>query len=130
MARHHADERTWVVLAGLPRHVGQAVGIDAILDVRVVLCLECSDDTVLRRLASNIGGDRGGRSDDGVDDARKRLAIFRRRTTPLVDHYRRQDAQIERIEVTPATTAEDAWAALSVILDHPREPHDLDSDAL
>jgi adenylate kinase len=109
LARRRADEQTLVVLNGLPRHAGQAHAIDAILDVRAVVCLECSGDAVARRLASNVGGDRGGRSDDGLDQVRKKLEVYRRRTAPLLDHYRQRGAPIENIEVAPTMTAEEMW---------------------
>jgi adenylate kinase family enzyme len=101
------DAKTWVALNGLPRHLGQADRIDSIVAVRVVVCLECDGDVVFRRLASNVGGDRGGRSDDDLDQARKKLDIFRQRTAPLVDHYRRRGARIETIRVTADMTADD-----------------------
>jgi adenylate kinase len=104
LARRHVDPQAWVVLNGLPRHTGQALAIDAILDVRLVVCLECSDETVLGRLASNVGGDRGGRSDDSRDRVQERIEIYKQRTTPLVDHYRGKGAQIEPLKVTAATT--------------------------
>jgi adenylate kinase len=104
--------QTWVVLNGLPRHVGQAKAIDAILDVRCVVCLNCGSDAVAHRLANNIGGDRSGRLDDDLDRVRTKLDIFHQRTTPLVDHYCRHGAKITKLDVTSTTTAEDIWAAL------------------
>jgi adenylate kinase len=112
LARRMANESVWVVLNGLPRHVGQARGVDAILDVRGVVCLECSGDTIVRRLASNVGGDRAGRLDDDLDRVQTKLEIFRQRTAPLVDHYRRRGARIETIEVTADMTAKDVRGRL------------------
>lgn len=112
LARHQVEATTCVVLNGLPRHAGQAEAIDAILDIRAVVCLDCSSETVLERLASNVGGDRGKRVDDQLADVRRKLEIFHRRTTPLVDHYRRRGVPIETIRVTPTMTAAQAWATL------------------
>lgn len=111
--RQNVCAETCVVLNGLPRHVGQAGAMDAILDVRWVVCLNCDSEVVMRRLASNIGGDRGDRVDDDLDRVRKKLDIFRERTTPLMDHYRRRGATIITLGVTSSTTPEDAWAALN-----------------
>lgn len=113
LARRRAEPQTWVVLNGLPRHTGQALAIDAILDVRLVVCLECSDEIVLGRLASNVGGDRNGRSDDSQERARDRIALFRQRTAPLVDHYRRRGVRVETLSVTATTTPEDMLRRLS-----------------
>lgn len=103
---------TRVVLNGLPRHAGQANAIDAMLDVRLVVRLDCDADAVMRRLANNVGGDRDGRSDDDCERVRKKLDIFYERTSPLVEHYRQRGAKILAITIAPTTTAEDAWAAM------------------
>ena len=112
LARHCVDDRTWMVLNGLPRHVGQAQAIDALLAVRLVVRLDCTPETVACRLESNIGGDRAGRSDDNLDRVRKKLDLFQRRTAPLVDHYRRQNVPIATIPISPTTTAEEAATLL------------------
>ena len=130
LARRRIGESIWLVLNGLPRHAGQAQAIDAVLDVRVVVCLECSGDTALQRLESNVGGDRGGRPDDRLDDVRKKLDLFRRRTMPLVDLYRGRGVPVETLRVTPAMTPEEAWATLMVVLDRARQPRNLDTDGL
>ncbi len=109
LASRKASEDVWVVLNGLPRHVGQAKAIDALLTIQGVVCLHCSADVVQARLANNVGGDRSNRCDDDLDRVRKKLEIFDQRTAPLVDHYRQQGVRIISIEVTPLMTAETAW---------------------
>jgi adenylate kinase len=113
IARRSAGPTTWVVLNGLPRHVGQAGAIDALVEIRRVVCLECPPETVILRLASNIGGDRQGRSDDRLDDVRNKLKIFARRTEPLVEHYRQLGVRVDTIRVTPESTADEVWAAIA-----------------
>lgn len=113
LASRQADAQTCVVLNGLPRHQGQAEAVDGLLDVRTVVCLDCSAETVLARLASNVGGDRSLRTDDRLADVRRKLDIYRTRTAPLVDHYRRRGVRIETLEVTSTMTAEDAWNLLT-----------------
>ena len=112
-ARYFGSIGSLVILNGLPRHVGQARAIDAILEVHAVVCLECSGETVMLRLESNIGGDRDDRSDDTLDQVRMKLDVYRRRTTPLVEHYSRKNVRIKSIEVTPAMTPVDAWQILA-----------------
>jgi adenylate kinase len=113
LAQRCADHQTWVVLNGLPRHAGQARAIGAVLDVRAVVCLECSAETVIRRLANNVGGDRAGRTDDRHAEVQKKLAVFWQRTAPLVDYYRQQGLPIETIPVTDSTTAEEVGRKLA-----------------
>jgi adenylate kinase family enzyme len=107
------DERTLVVLNGLPRHVGQARSIDQILAVRAVVRLICSPQTVLARIASDIGGDRAERVDDDLASVRGKLAVFQHRTAPLVEFYRDRGVPTMDLEVTGETTSERAWEALN-----------------
>jgi len=106
-----------VVLNGLPRHVGQARDVEAIVAVRAVVELAADADTVARRIATNAGGDRAGRRDDDADSIRAKLALYAARTAPLLDHYRLLGVPVCRMTVAPATTAEElagrieAWGA-------------------
>ena len=112
MAARGADQRTWIVLNGLPRHVGQARAIDPILDIEAVVLLECTSETVIARIRANVGGDRTGRPDDDLEAIRRKLAIFDRRTTPLLEHYGRRGARIVAVKITAAMTPEQAWDSL------------------
>lgn len=106
LATHGADQRTWVVLNGLPRHVGQARAIESILDVRQVLYLDCPAETVLARIRTDTGGDRRGRVDDDVEAIHDKLRIFHERTAPLLDYYRQQGAVVASLPVTADMTPE------------------------
>ena len=97
-----------IVLNGLPRHIGQARRIDQRLAVRTVVRLDCPAEVVLKRIASNAGGDRSGRTDDDVAAVRARIDLFERRTAPLVEHYRNRGAAVLTVAIAWATTAEDA----------------------
>lgn len=110
--RRRAGAETVVVLNGLPRHVGQALAVEAEVDVRAVVHLACDGETVLRRIASNIGGDRARRCDDDLEAIRNKLAIFATRTSPLLEHYRARGAAIETLEVGATMTPDDAWREL------------------
>jgi len=106
-------ENDLVVLNGLPRHVGQARDLDILFDVTVVVDLVCSGETVRRRIGTNVGGDRAARMDDDERAVGSRLALFARRTRPLVEHYRRAGARIMTLHVDATTTAEDLWQTLN-----------------
>ncbi len=109
-----------VVLNGLPRHVGQAEGVERIVRVRAVVELACTPEAVLQRIRADMGGDRAGRSDDGEALVRKKLATFAERTGPLLAHYRARGVRIETLRVAAATTAEDVRSAI-----HKRRPDGL-----
>ncbi len=98
-----------VVLNGLPRHVGQAVALRQVVEVKLLVYLDCSDAVVLERIGTNAGGDRTGRDDDEQSAVLARLATFRRRTVPLVEHYRHGGVPICRLPVTATMTAEQMW---------------------
>ena len=118
LARRCADRESRMVLNGLPRHVGQAEAVEAIVRVRAVVCLACSPETVLQRLASNVGGDRTGRYDDDFPAVRRKLELYDRRTAPLLVHYQQRGLPIERLEITAATTIEAMWQAFAFFAGH------------
>jgi adenylate kinase family enzyme len=96
-----------VVLNGMPRHAGQATAVEDIVDVAWVVSLECTPEVVLARIGANTGGDRTGRTDDGLDAVREKLAVFRERTAPLVAHYRQWGTPVLELVVGAATAAGD-----------------------
>jgi len=105
--RSDLAEDDFVLLNGLPRHVGQAEGVDAIVDVQMVISLECTPEVIYERIGLNAGGDRSGRPDDDAESVRKRLEVFAARTAPLVDHYRCLGVSIVTVEVEVRTTPDD-----------------------
>jgi len=106
------DDRTLVALNGLPRHVGQAEAIETTLHVCAVVHLRCDEATVLARIANNAGGDRTDRIDDDRAAVRNKLAVFRQRTAPLLDHYRRGAIPIHEIDVAADMSPERMWRDL------------------
>jgi len=93
-----------LVLNGLPRHERQAEDIAAIVDVRLVVNLKCVANVVMSRITLNSGGDRVGRVDDFPLFVKKKLEIFRCKTIPLLDHYRRKKVKVVDIEIAEDTT--------------------------
>jgi len=113
LAERDADPSTLVILNGLPRHVAQAEAMDVIVDVKAVVCLECSPRVVLARIGSNVGGDRTGREDDDPRSVEEKIELFQRRTAPLLDYYRARGVPVVSVEVTPSMTPEAMWQVLS-----------------
>lgn len=96
-----------VVLNGLPRHVGQAEDVDAIISMKLVIILACSPGVVYKRIQLNSGGDRSGRVDDSIADIKRKLKMFDERTFPLVYYYQDQKTSVERISIGEDTTTGD-----------------------
>ena len=80
--------------------------------MRAVIDMTCDAPTALERIRTDAGGDRAGRADDDPDAVRKRLEIYRERTTPLVAFYRDLGVRILEVPVGAATAAAELWALL------------------
>ena len=112
MAHQSPDPTTWIVLNGLPRHLGQAQAMEGIVVVHTVVYLDCLAQVVAERIRGNVGGDRHRRDDDAPEAIRRKLAIFAERTAPLLHYYRSRQVRIETVEVGPRTTAEEMWRTI------------------
>ena len=86
--------------------------MDAIVDVQTVIRLESSPETVLTRIGTDVGGDRADRMDDDPAAVQRKLEIYHARSSPLVEHYRRQGVTILTVQVTAEMTASQVYEAL------------------
>jgi adenylate kinase family enzyme len=102
-----------VILNGLPRHAGQARDVAGILEVVLVVALECPAETVYARIARNSGGDRAGRVDDSVDEIARKLETYAARTRPLLEHYAAAGTPCRRVPVGVETAPADILDMLS-----------------
>jgi len=93
-----------IVMNGLPRHVGQARGLRAVLDVMLVVNLSCPPCTAFSRIGHNVGRDRTGRNDSSREAVAKRLRIFMKRTLPLLDYYRSLGVPVLTVRTDTRTT--------------------------
>jgi len=97
----------FIVLNGLPRHLGQARDVDEIVSIEGVISLVCSPRVVHDRIEYNSGGDRSERTDDSLPEIAKKLEIFKERTIPLLDHYRHKGIRIHEVSVENDSGPED-----------------------
>ncbi|MCY2951029.1 MAG: nucleoside monophosphate kinase [Planctomycetota bacterium] len=97
--RWRLGEGDCIILNGLPRHVGQAKDVDAVLAVEAVISLECTAEVVYERIRLNSAGDRTGRVDDDVAAIARKLEIFAHRTVPLVERYQWSGIPVHRITI-------------------------------
>jgi adenylate kinase len=88
-----------IVLNGLPRHAGQAAALEKIVRITVMVVLDCDAATVMERIRTDAGGDRGGRIDDKIDDVKRKLAIFAEKTLPLVRFYEERSVPVIRVGI-------------------------------
>ncbi len=99
IATRHLGRGEYIILNGLPRHVGQAEAVESMVNVEEVIYLECSTSVVQHRIATDAGGDRALRIDDSVQEIAKKLKIFHDRTKPLLDFYRRRNVLIRKVRI-------------------------------
>ena len=96
-----------IVLNGLPRHAGQATALEHIVRMKAIIVLDCEAATVLERIRTDAGGDRGGRIDDDVEDVKRKLKIFDEKTVPLVKYYRDCNVPIIRVAISAHSSTKD-----------------------
>ena len=106
LVRERTGRQTLIVLNGLPRHAGQATAVAEILQLRAVVHLRCSVETVDMRIATNAGGDRTDRKDDDLAAVRRKLDLYTQRTAPLVEYYRVRGTPVIPLHVTADMTAQ------------------------
>lgn len=80
------DAEPGFLLDGFPRNIQQADWLSELLTgtqspIQVVVLLTAPDDVLLERMLAR------GRADDTVEAINRRLAIYHRETTPLIDYY-------------------------------------------
>jgi adenylate kinase len=88
------DARGGFILDGFPRTLAQAGALDAMLtetrqSLSGVVNLSVPEPLLVDRMAGRAAAES--RSDDAPATVRERLRVYREKTAPLVDYYRRRD---------------------------------------
>jgi len=87
------DARPGFLLDGFPRTVEQAVALDGLLKgnekrLSTVVNLSVPEEVLIDRLAGRSGQEN--RSDDRRETVLERLRVYRHKTEPLIEFYRRR----------------------------------------
>jgi adenylate kinase len=136
-----ADAKRGFILDGFPRTVPQAEALDRIagdLPLHVVVNLEVPEEVVIERITSrrqcvdcqaiysvkeppkypwhcdNCGGDVVQRDDDTEDAIRRRLELYLKETSPLMEYY---ESQSLLAEVDGLGTTDEVSARLMAVVD-------------
>ncbi len=86
-------EHEGVIFDGYPRTIPQAEALREMLKSRghkvaAMLELDVPEDELMKRLVKR--GIESGRSDDNEETIRKRLAVYHKQTSPLIDWYEQE----------------------------------------
>ena len=102
------------LIDGFPRSAENKEGWDRIMgeevDMKFVLFLECSEDNLIERItaraeaAALIGAPA--REDDNIDVMKKRFAVFREQSVPIVELYEKKN-MVKRIDANGSS--DDVW---------------------
>ncbi|MGK9236900.1 adenylate kinase [Inquilinus limosus] len=81
------------ILDGFPRTVRQAEGLDEMLQrhgksLAVVIEMKVDEAALFARVANRAAQSAEKRSDDTEETLRKRLAVYREQTAPIIPYYR------------------------------------------
>lgn len=101
-----------LLLNGMPRHEGQAIDMNGLVEMTLVLNLTCEPEVVHQRISLNSGGDRTERIDDTIEEIEKKIGIYNTRTSPLLDYFRREGIMVEAIQVGVETSVQDMHRSL------------------
>jgi len=87
------EARTGIIMDGFPRTTQQAEAVDRLLAQRRTrvdraASLDVSDEELVRRMEGRARVE--GRSDDTPEAFKKRLAVYREQTAPLIAYYQKQ----------------------------------------
>jgi adenylate kinase len=104
------------ILDGFPRTIKQAEALDEILKIDLVINVNVPDEIIIKRLSNRIvckrcgtiynkltlkpkrdnicdecGGELYQREDDKLEVIQERLNVYRKKTEPLIEYYRKKD---------------------------------------
>ncbi len=106
------------VFDGFPRTIPQAEALDAMLAERgrwidAVIELKVDESILLARVEQRIRSGQS-RADDNPESLKKRLAVYRQNTAPLLDYYRSHG---RLISVDGMASIEDVTKAIAAVID-------------
>ncbi|CDS11913.1 hypothetical protein LRAMOSA04109 [Lichtheimia ramosa] len=84
------SKTTRFLIDGFPRKMDQALKFEeVVVPSKVVLYFECPEEIMLQRLLKR--GESSGRIDDNIESIKKRFAVFRETSFPVIEEFEKQN---------------------------------------
>jgi len=93
--------------------VDQAESMSSFVTIHRIIYLFCTPDVIFTRIQKNTGGDRTGRTDDSINEIKKKLELFRKRTLCLVDWYAKKNIPIIKIDMDSNTSPLEIYSRIN-----------------
>ncbi|MGQ9800982.1 MAG: nucleoside monophosphate kinase [Candidatus Saccharicenans sp.] len=101
-----------LLLNGLPRHRAQVAWLQDLVNIVLVINLDCPEEIAVRRILANLDGERQGREDDRLEVIVRRYRLYLEKTGPLIDFLRQSGVPVIELKVERETRPETLWLKL------------------
>lgn len=113
-----AKGKKGVIFDGFPRTIPQAQALNELLlkrgtELHAVVGLEVPEEELVERMLNR--GKETGRADDNLKTIKKRLDVYHKQTSPLRDHYMKQN---KYLQINGSGNVDDIYRSIAAGIDN------------